>query len=1359
MSIFLQIGLGLIPAAAGLIALLIKRKIFSFKSIFPVLLTIVFITTMLLNSNADVVSANATEMSREDVLALAYCLVDEEAWQSTDEIIDEYASSFGYDEECTLLVARIKAIQGDSFAAASLYRKLIQLDSSYENSLSKEIAAVDAACSSMVADEVMLNYIYSTGKTPADYNLSDNLNKDVLNDMVNIIKDAVSEECDNKNASKEIEELATVMKKSEDLYADYIATSSSTLTPSYSTTTDDYNARAEELIEEFEEIADDYPEALSVYPVRMARLKNFVLAEDYAAIAQAMDKYTSYDELMIASELLMNGYITEDDFDNFIASIDEDEIEELCNQLTKNINNSGLSQEEIDSRMERIAGIRKSADDDVLEVLQNRLTAMINSKAVNVDKSKIYLQNSKIDRYQGDEESANDNMILAIDTAPNSTDDNYSYPMCELSGIIKGTSDAENVKNITAYVDMVVDNSLTVRPVSDIFTEKSDPATDSSDDSEKKSFADYMEEQISFYGAAVNIGMIDYSKFPDISAKVQLSDKFVDPDKDAKPYISVLDCEQNIEDFTIEKINYSESNIMLLCDNSGSMSGNVEQLKTAVRTFVDSSNSDEKISLVTFDNSVLKETSFSNSRNQLDSVIDGMGAYGGTNIYRSALAQITRFPSTATANNIMIIMTDGQDGYRAGIEEMQNNLKVEAEKRGVTIYTLGLGGSVDAEYLTNIAITGGGDFVYASEAGKLESLYSLIHGQSRNQYLLKYTAKDTLTLSSRPLTVALKDDSSLCDTKSYSLNDDIEDKGVLTIMENIIVYGLDTRIIYKGDKDTTVKFSGEGFGSTDELILTLDGMNDYVLHTEYIDEGTYSVQIPYGIPVDTYDLRVSINKNSTILPNELYVVDDNRKSVTYGGYTFTANTIVTESSSKTLLSGMVTMNDWLQFNGDVTLEGDIKNGYSIRLLTTDSASVSFDASARGYAKYLADKGRSLTIPSLNGITLYNDTEHITDFTNYKVQALSNAVFKTMNLNLVDAGISLYPNRVEFQGGTMSSTLPFQNTIIKAVSGKDPFTAKIDSATIVNQSGIMGEANVSYKDSGYFTGAKLGSCNIQFKEGTFNWNSLENTIGFKFLIKLDYVKDEKDTTLGVSVGWKDGLLDEIVFYCDRDLTLNVSGVPVTISDFSGGLTDLVNTEGSISKTDLLNSNFNIGTKISVAKFSTYFNALKPYFGNLSLLSTDDFNLKFSLGQGSFSASTDLLFLEEVKLAEAELKLGNMSYTNTMLGLENESATGLYARVKSGFIYDKLDKLKIDISGEGELSLNSRFCGVQYKGTAALTLKWWFVDAVIDKSGEVMVGIRTTHDDKQQFVIGHRFIDNNKIDHKVYTIGGDGIQQVL
>ena len=886
----------------------------------------------------------------------------------------------------------------------------------------------------------------------------------------------------------------------------------------------------------------------------------------------------------------------------------------------------------------------------------------------------------------------------------------------------------------------------------------SDPDGGDAKKDDTKEFGKYMEDYVSKARAAINIGALDLSRFPQVSARVQIASDYITALDELKAALTVSDCYVPIPDFQLEKIEFSGANVLLLCDVSGSMSGSIGKLRDAVSAFIADRNEEERIGIVGFDSNIVFEYGLDSTDAQLQEAIGKLQARGGTNMYDALVSCIEDFPNDPRANNVIILMTDGQDNNPRDEADIRRYIGEAAQNKSISVYTMGLGSSVDTAYLSTIAAAGGGSFLYVSGDDSLSTFYDFIHGQIANQYLLTYTARDTLTTSNRVLQVGLPSEK-LQDTRIYSLSDNPDaPEDSLLFARNLSVTGLDTRVLYKGGASTEIRLKGSGFQKEDAVSVKLNGNLDYDLTAVFEDANTYKLTVPAGIAVGVYDAEITINGRTAVLSRELTVaVKGQERVIKFGPYTFTASTVTEESDNVLRLSGAVALNEWMRFRGDVVLTGDVASGGSIRMQDDAGSYIAYNVgTAGGLAKYMAQKGASFSIPALGSVTLYNDQSHINDLENYHVERMRVPVLSLFETCvLFNASVSLYPDRIQLDISAATTALPFQDTLMKAAGAESPFDLELSASGVVTGTdiGILVDYQGSQSNEELHT-MKLFSSPIYWdlNKTKFHLDTIKQEVSFDLRVKVAFIKAD---TIGLAMGWKGGDLDEIKLYADFDVNTNWGGVPITFSDFGLGLKDMSTVTKERDKEKLLDMKLEGSFSISAAKLSAYFPAFKKYVGDISILSMPDTTFQIGLRKFFLSAKADLMFLDEIKLAEAEIKIGSFPYSNEMLRLDGVNVDGLMASLKLGLMWDIKD-CHVDISGKGEFDAHSRFVGAELDGTCDLDLQWWLFKKSYHYNCAVLVGLYTTHADSMQFTIRTREVDSKgKVSGVMLYIDSSGL----
>jgi hypothetical protein len=113
----------------------------------------------------------------------------------------------------------------------------------------------------------------------------------------------------------------------------------------------------------------------------------------------------------------------------------------------------------------------------------------------------------------------------------------------------------------------------------------------------------------------------------------------------------------------------------------------------------------------------------------LKSYAEYIFANGGTALYDSVLYSGNLYELDIASNNVIFAMTDGQDGSLVDESTMNRTIRAMAKEKGVTLYTLGLGDSVDYNYLKMMAVSGNGSYLYVSDKESLTNFYDFLHAR------------------------------------------------------------------------------------------------------------------------------------------------------------------------------------------------------------------------------------------------------------------------------------------------------------------------------------------------------------------------------------------------------------------------------------------------------------------------------------------------------------------------------------------------------------------------------------------------------------------------------------------------------
>jgi len=185
--------------------------------------------------------------------------------------------------------------------------------------------------------------------------------------------------------------------------------------------------------------------------------------------------------------------------------------------------------------------------------------------------------------------------------------------------------------------------------------------------------------------------------------------------------------------------------IGLVVDHSGSMREKLHEVTAAARTFVRSSNPEDQMFVVNFNEKVFLGlpggVPFSNSADELGSAIGDAPAAGTTALYDAIVEALQGLQKGQRDKKALIVISDGGDN--ASESSLDRVLKM-AEQSSAVIYTIGVFDESDPDrnpkVLRRLAHETGGEAFFPSELSKTVEICKRIARDVRDQYTLGYSS-------------------------------------------------------------------------------------------------------------------------------------------------------------------------------------------------------------------------------------------------------------------------------------------------------------------------------------------------------------------------------------------------------------------------------------------------------------------------------------------------------------------------------------------------------------------------------------------------------------------------------------------
>lgn len=201
---------------------------------------------------------------------------------------------------------------------------------------------------------------------------------------------------------------------------------------------------------------------------------------------------------------------------------------------------------------------------------------------------------------------------------------------------------------------------------------------------------------------------------------------------------------QQIDSFSHEDIPVT---VGLVVDNSGSMKPKRPEVNTSALAFVRSSNSQDEMFVVNFDDSVSfglpRNTSFTDQQDQLKLALSSTEPSGRTALYDAVFDAVVHLKKGSYEKKALIVVSDGGDN--ASKHSLPETIAL-AVKSDAMIYTIGLFDLDDPDrnphVLKEIAKATGGDAFFPESTRDVLTICERIALEIRSQYTVTYVSSN-----------------------------------------------------------------------------------------------------------------------------------------------------------------------------------------------------------------------------------------------------------------------------------------------------------------------------------------------------------------------------------------------------------------------------------------------------------------------------------------------------------------------------------------------------------------------------------------------------------------------------------------
>ncbi len=182
----------------------------------------------------------------------------------------------------------------------------------------------------------------------------------------------------------------------------------------------------------------------------------------------------------------------------------------------------------------------------------------------------------------------------------------------------------------------------------------------------------------------------------------------------------------------------------LVIDNSGSMRDKREKVNTAALTFVRTSNPDDEVFIVNFNDDYFLDLDkdFTSDINEMKEALERIDSRGSTALYDAVIGSLDHVKKGKRDKHVLLVVTDGEDN--ASRKSLEATVQ-EAQQAEAVIYAIGLLGSEKKraqknarKALAELAQATGGLAFFPESVEDAEAICTQIAHDIRNQYTLAY---------------------------------------------------------------------------------------------------------------------------------------------------------------------------------------------------------------------------------------------------------------------------------------------------------------------------------------------------------------------------------------------------------------------------------------------------------------------------------------------------------------------------------------------------------------------------------------------------------------------------------------------
>jgi Ca-activated chloride channel family protein len=178
----------------------------------------------------------------------------------------------------------------------------------------------------------------------------------------------------------------------------------------------------------------------------------------------------------------------------------------------------------------------------------------------------------------------------------------------------------------------------------------------------------------------------------------------------------------------------------IVIDNSGSMREKRDQVNKAALNLVRSSNPDDQVFVVNFNDEYYLDQEFTSDIKKLQAALEHVESRGGTALHDAIVASADYLMKSPLQRKVLFVVTDGEDD--ASQESLEQTVHRLQQENGPTVYAIGLLGGEKLRHakreLEVLADRTGGIAFFPPTLNEVDEISRSVAHDIRNQYTITY---------------------------------------------------------------------------------------------------------------------------------------------------------------------------------------------------------------------------------------------------------------------------------------------------------------------------------------------------------------------------------------------------------------------------------------------------------------------------------------------------------------------------------------------------------------------------------------------------------------------------------------------